>query len=55
MKSILAFGGSLTWGFEAGTFQRHTFENRWPNATAAGLPTFRHPREGGDPALFGVE
>ena len=37
MKSILAFGDSLTWGFEAGTFARHPFEVRWPNALAAGL------------------
>jgi lysophospholipase L1-like esterase len=37
MKSILAFGDSLTWGFEAGTFQRHAFEHRWPNALAKGL------------------
>lgn len=37
MKSILAFGDSLTWGFEAGTWQRYPFEMRWPNALAAGL------------------
>ena len=37
MKSILAFGDSLTWGFEAGAFKRHAFEYRWPNALAAGL------------------
>jgi len=37
MKSILAFGDSLTWGFEAGTSKRHAFEDRWPNALAAGL------------------
>lgn len=37
MKSILAFGDSLTWGFEAGTFKRHAFGDRWPNALAAGL------------------
>jgi lysophospholipase L1-like esterase len=37
MKSILAFGDSLTWGFEAGTWERHAFEDRWPNALAAGL------------------
>lgn len=37
MKNILAFGDSLTWGFEAGTFARHPFEVRWPNALAAGL------------------
>ena len=37
MKSILAFGDSLTWGFEAGTFKRHPFESRWPIVLAAGL------------------
>jgi lysophospholipase L1-like esterase len=37
MRSILAFGDSLTWGFEAGTWERHPFEDRWPNALAAGL------------------
>ncbi len=37
MKTILAFGDSLTWGFEAGTFQRHPFDVRWPNVLAAGL------------------
>lgn len=37
MKSILAFGDSLTWGFEAGTFKRHAFEDRWPNALVARL------------------
>lgn len=37
MKSILAFGDSLTWGFVAGTWERHPFDVRWPNALAAGL------------------
>jgi lysophospholipase L1-like esterase len=37
MKAILCFGDSLTWGFEAGTWHRHPFEARWPNALAAGL------------------
>ncbi len=37
MKSILAYGDSLTWGFEAGTWKRHPFEMRWPNVLAAGL------------------
>jgi lysophospholipase L1-like esterase len=37
MKTILAFGDSLTWGFQAGTFTRHAFEDRWPNVLAAGL------------------
>ena len=37
MKTILAFGDSLTWGFEAGTWLRHPFEMPWPNVLAAGL------------------
>ncbi len=46
MKSILAFGDSLTWGFEAGAFKRHAFESRWPNALAAGLTNTRVIAEG---------
>ncbi len=37
MKSILAFGDSLTWGADAVTLGRHSFADRWPNALAAGL------------------
>ena len=37
MKHVLAFGDSLTWGFQAGTWTRHAFEERWPNVLAAGL------------------
>ncbi|MFN4143700.1 SGNH/GDSL hydrolase family protein [Aestuariivirga sp.] len=37
MKTVLAFGDSLTWGFIAGRWERHPFEVRWPNALAAGL------------------
>ncbi len=37
MKHVLAFGDSLTWGFEAGTWRRHAFADRWPNVLAAGL------------------
>ena len=37
MKSILAFGDSLTWGFRAGEWTRHAYEDRWPNVLAAGL------------------
>src|ERR1044072_5296321 len=37
MKHVLAFGDSLTWGFPAGTWTRHAFEERWPNVLAAGL------------------
>jgi lysophospholipase L1-like esterase len=36
-KHILAFGDSLTWGFKAGIWTRHAFEDRWPNVLAAGL------------------
>jgi lysophospholipase L1-like esterase len=47
MKNILAFGDSLTWGFEAGTWKRHAFEDRWPNVLAAGLGNkFRVVEEG---------
>jgi lysophospholipase L1-like esterase len=37
MKSILAFGDSLTWGAVALKSLRHSHEVRWPNALAAGL------------------
>jgi lysophospholipase L1-like esterase len=37
MKSILAFGDSLTWGYLAPDGLRHKYEVRWPNALAAGL------------------
>ena len=37
IRNILAFGDSLTWGFEAGTWNRHAFEDRWPNVLAARL------------------
>lgn len=37
MKTILCFGDSLTWGFEAETHKRHAFEMRWPNALGASL------------------
>ncbi len=47
MKTILAFGDSLTWGYEAVTARRHAFENRWPNALAAKLgPNVRMIAEG---------
>lgn len=36
-KHILAFGDSLTWGFKAGVWTRHDFEDRWPNVLAVGL------------------
>jgi len=37
MKHILAFGDSLNWGFRAGSWTRHEFEDRWPNVLASGL------------------
>ncbi len=37
IKSILAFGDSLTWGYVALKSLRHPFHMRWPNALAAGL------------------
>ena len=47
MKTILAFGDSITWGFEAETFKRHAFEDRWPNALGAKLgPNYRLIAEG---------
>lgn len=30
MKTVLAFGDSLTWGADAATGGRHAFEDRWP-------------------------
>ena len=37
MKTILAFGDSLTWGVNVANDLRHEFANRWPNVLAAGL------------------
>ena len=31
MKTVLAFGDSLTWGAIPGSDERHGFEDRWPN------------------------
>lgn len=47
MKNILAFGDSLTWGFQAGAWTRHAFEDRWPNVLAAGLGGRAHVIEEG--------
>jgi lysophospholipase L1-like esterase len=41
MKSILAFGDSLTWGAVALKSLRHPHDVRWPNALAAGLKNVR--------------
>lgn len=37
MKTILAYGDSLTFGHDAETGGRHAYENRWPSALEAGL------------------
>lgn len=37
MKTILAFGDSLTWGYNAADGGRHAFEDRWPNSLGAKL------------------
>jgi lysophospholipase L1-like esterase len=37
MKTILAFGDSLTYGADAETGARHAFEDRWPSVLEAGL------------------
>ena len=37
MKTILAFGDSLTWGYNASTGMRMDYEDRWPNVLAHGL------------------
>jgi lysophospholipase L1-like esterase len=47
MKSILAFGDSLTWGADANSGARHAFGDRWPNALAAGLRHGAHVIEEG--------
>ena len=37
MKTILAYGDSLTFGADAEKQARHDFENRWPSVLEAGL------------------
>lgn len=37
MKTVLCFGDSLTWGFDAETRTRHSLENRWPSTLAETL------------------
>jgi lysophospholipase L1-like esterase len=37
MKTILAFGDSLTYGADAQTGGRHAFEDRWPSVLESGL------------------
>lgn len=37
MKTILCYGDSLTWGYNAEGPSRHAFEDRWPNVLQAEL------------------
>lgn len=37
MKTVLAFGDSLTWGADPATGLRHAAEHRWPEVLGAGL------------------
>ena len=37
MKTILAFGDNLTWGFDPETEMRLAYEDRWPTVLEAGL------------------
>ena len=36
-KTILCYGDSLTWGYDAGTLLRHRYEDRWPSVLEAEL------------------
>ncbi|MGC4025654.1 MAG: SGNH/GDSL hydrolase family protein [Mesorhizobium sp.] len=37
MKTILCYGDSLTWGFNAETLTRHEYADRWPSVLQAAL------------------
>jgi lysophospholipase L1-like esterase len=37
VKTILCYGDSLTWGYNAETLDRHAFEDRWPSVLAKAL------------------
>lgn len=37
MKTILAYGDSLTYGHDAAVFGRHAYQDRWPSVLEAGL------------------
>jgi lysophospholipase L1-like esterase len=37
MKTILCYGDSLTWGYDAENLTRHRFEDRWPSALQSEL------------------
>jgi lysophospholipase L1-like esterase len=37
LKTILCYGDSLTWGYDAETVGRHAYEDRWPSVLQAEL------------------
>ncbi|RVD20938.1 arylesterase, partial [Mesorhizobium sp. M4A.F.Ca.ET.020.02.1.1] len=37
MKTILCYGDSLTWGYDAASLGRHAPEDRWPSVLKATL------------------
>ena len=37
MKTILCYGDSLTWGYNAEGPSRHAYEDRWPSVLQAEL------------------
>lgn len=37
MKTVLCYGDSLTWGYDAATLGRHAYEDRWPSVLAKAL------------------
>ena len=37
MKTVLCYGDSLTWGYNAETLDRHAFADRWPSVLAKAL------------------
>jgi lysophospholipase L1-like esterase len=39
MRTILCYGDSLTWGYDAATLARHAYEDRWPSVLQAELGT----------------
>ena len=37
MKTVLCYGDSLTWGYDAASLDRHPLEDRWPSVLQATL------------------
>ena len=37
MKTVLCYGDSLTWGYDAASLGRHAFADRWPSVLAKAL------------------